>query len=89
MGMNIKNSHVHAMARELANLRGISVTNAVGQALRAELERSRKTAPGQEDLARQQVLMQLLSRCKDLPWPNQRNSNELQAELYNEVGLPA
>ena len=34
-------------------------------------------------------MMQLLSRCKDLPWPNQRNSNELQAELYNEVGLPA
>ena len=39
MGMNIKDPEVHAMARELAERRSTSVTDAVRQALRAELER--------------------------------------------------
>ena len=37
MGMNIKDPEVHAMARELAARRSTSVTDAVRQALRAEL----------------------------------------------------
>ena len=37
MGMNIKDPVVHAMARELAERRSTSVTDAVRQALRAEL----------------------------------------------------
>ncbi|MEB3305303.1 MAG: type II toxin-antitoxin system VapB family antitoxin [Cyanobacteriota bacterium] len=37
--MNIKDPVVHAMARELAQRRSTSVTDAVRQALRAELER--------------------------------------------------
>ena len=39
MGMNIKDPEVHAMARQLAARRGTSVTDAVRQALSAELER--------------------------------------------------
>ena len=35
MGMNIKDPAVHAMARELAEGRSTSVTDAVRQALRA------------------------------------------------------
>jgi hypothetical protein len=42
-----------------------------------------------EEAARRQVLLQLLSRCRDLPWPDQRSGSELQAELYDETGLPA
>jgi antitoxin VapB len=89
MGMNIKDEQVHAMARELADRRGTSVTNAVRQALRAELDRCHTAAPGQEEAARREVLHQLLSRCRDLPWPDQRSSSELQSELYDEMGLPA
>ena len=89
MSMNIKDEQVHAMARELADRRGTSVTNAVRQALRAELDRCRTAAPGQEEAARREALLQLLSRCRDLPWPDQRSSSELQSELYNETGLPA
>lgn len=39
MNMNLKDPQVHAMARELAEHRGTSVTDAVRQGLRAELDR--------------------------------------------------
>ena len=87
--MNIKDPQVHAMARELAEHRGTSVTDAVRQALRAELDRCRTAAPGQQEEARRQALLQLLNRCRDLPWPDQRSGTDLQAELYDETGLPA
>ncbi len=73
MGMNIKDPQVHAMARELAARRGTSVTNAVRQALRAELDRSPGT-PEQEEAARRAA---------------GRSSAELQADLYDDAGLPA
>ena len=88
MGMNIKDPQVHAMARELAARRGTSVTDAVRQALRAELDRSAAVAPGQEEAARQEALLQLLNRCRQLPWPDGRDSAALQADLYDEAGLP-
>lgn len=88
MGMNIKDPQVHAMARELAARRGTSVTDAVRQALRAELDRAAAMAPGQEEAARQEALLQLLNRCRQLPWPDGRDSAALQADLYDEAGLP-
>jgi len=87
MGMNIKDPQVHAMARELATRRGTSVTNAVRQALRAELDRCPSTS-GQEEAARRDALLQLLSRCRQLPWPDDRDSGELQSDLYDDAGLP-
>ena len=30
-----------------------------------------------------------LDRCRELPWPDQRSGAELQAQLYDETGLPA
>ena len=88
MGMNIKDPQVHAMARELASRRGTSVTDAVRQALRAELDRSTGTTPEQEAQARKEALLQLLARCRKLPWPDHRSSADLQADLYDEIGLP-
>ena len=57
MGMNIKDPEVHAMAKQLAARRGTTVTNAVRQALSAELERSQAA-----DAARQDDLQALLER---------------------------
>lgn len=88
MGMNIKDPRVHAMARELAARRRTSVTDAVRQALRAELDRSAAMLPGQEDMTRQEALLQLRNRCRQLPWPDGLSGAELQAELYDEAGLP-
>ena len=59
------------------------------RALGVELDRCRTTAPGQQEETRRQALLQLLNRCRDLPWPDQRSGDELQAELYDETGLPA
>lgn len=65
--MNIKDSQIHAMVREFAALRDTSVNDAVLQALRAELDRCRTAAPGQEEWARREALLQRLNRCGDLP----------------------
>jgi len=80
MSMNIKDPRVLAMARELAARRGTSVTDAVRQALQAELAGCPGT-PDQEEAARKDALLQLLSRCRQLPWPDRRGSDELQAEI--------
>jgi antitoxin VapB len=88
MGMNIKDPEVHAMARELAARRSTTVTDAVRQALRAELERCEPDRAAQEANARKAAVMDLLQRFQRLPWPDQRSSAELQAELYDDDGLP-
>ena len=88
MGMNIKDPEVHAMARELAARRSTTVTDAVRQALRAELERSEPDSAAEKAEARKAAVLELLQRFQRLPWPDQRSSAELQAELYDDDGLP-
>jgi antitoxin VapB len=87
MGMNIKDPQVHAMARELAARRSTTVTDAVRQALRAELERTQPDSAEEEMRARKAALMELAQRYQRLRWPDQRSSAELQAEHYDD-GLP-
>ena len=84
MGMNIKDPQVHAMAKELAARRGTSVTDAVRQALKQELERSHTG-----DAARQEELQALLARFRQLHWPEGVSSKEAQDALYDDQGLPA
>jgi len=88
MGMNIKDPEVHAMARELAARPSTSVTDAVRQALRAEVERSGRESQEQAALARKQRVRELLDRFSRLPWPEGLTSKELQDALYDEHGLP-
>lgn len=90
MGMNIKDEQVHAMARELAVRRHTTVTDAVRQALRAELERTTDSSPTSQSAlaAKQQELFALLQSFKSLNWADGRSSKDLQDELYDEDGLP-
>ena len=90
MSMNIKDERVHAMARELAARRGTTVTDAVRQALRAELERNADSDEASKSAraAKQQQLLTLLESFKTLPWADGRSSRELQDELYDDDGLP-
>ncbi len=83
MGMNIKDPEVHAMARQLAARRGTTVTNAVRQALSAELERCQAA-----DAARQDDLQALLERFRGLHWPERVSGKEAQDALYDDQGLP-
>jgi len=88
MGMNIKDEEVHAMARRLAAERGTSVTDAVRQALRAELERSAHGAEGHAREGKRLELLGLLEGFRRLPWTDPRSGQELEADLYGPEGLP-
>ncbi|MCP9824143.1 type II toxin-antitoxin system VapB family antitoxin [Synechococcus sp. EJ6-Ellesmere] len=85
--MNIKDPKVHAMARQLAVRRGTTVTDAVRQALSAELERSGVVVDAKQQ-AKQDQLLSLLERFRQIPWPDRRSGQELQDELYDNDGLP-
>ena len=88
MSMNIKDERVHAMARELAARRGTTVTDAVRQALRAELERQpiQQSPDGIE--ARKEAIRAICARFSARAEWRGRTSKELQDELYDEYGLP-
>jgi len=88
MGMNIKDPQVHAMARELAARRGTSVTEAVRQALGAELTRAKE--PGPEDIRsnRLEAIRQIQARFCELPIRDPRSSRDLQDSLLDDRGLP-
>ena len=88
--MNIKDPEVHAMARELAARRSTTVTDAVRQALSAELERSQadEEETASADAARCARLLELLPRFRQIQWPEGVTSKELQDELYDDQGLP-
>jgi antitoxin VapB len=89
MGMNIKDPQVHAMAKELAARRGTSVTDAVRQALNAELERLPDALSEASVEARKAAVREICRRTSALPEWHGLNSKELQDALYDENGLPA
>lgn len=88
MGMNIKDPTVHAMARELAARRSTTVTDAVRQALRAELERCPSPEGTEAIEARKAAIRAICARTSARPEWQGRTSEELQDELYDEHGLP-
>jgi antitoxin VapB len=88
MGMNIKDPAVHAMAKELAARRSTTVTDAVRQALRAELERSPSPEGPEAIEARKAAIRAICTRTSARPEWQGRTSKELQDALYDEHGLP-
>jgi antitoxin VapB len=88
MGMNIKDPEVHAMARELAARRSTTVTDAVRQALRAELARSPSPDAPEAIEARKAAIRAICARTSARPEWQGRTSQELQDALYDEHGLP-
>jgi antitoxin VapB len=88
MGMNIKDPQVHAMARELASRRGTSVTDAVRQALSAELQRTTQPSGEARRASRLEAIRQIQARVAALPRRDSRSCEELQNALYDEHGLP-
>lgn len=88
MGMNIKDPAVHAMARELAARRGTTVTDAVRQALRAELEKTPDLQGQSAVEARKTAIRAICSRFRARPEWQGLSSEAAQAALYDEHGLP-
>ena len=88
MGMNIKDPEVHAMAKQLAARRGTTVTNAVRQALRAELERQPDALSEASVEARKEAVRAICRRTSANPAWQGLSSKQLQDALYDEHGLP-
>lgn len=85
MSMNIKNSQVHKMARELANLRECSLTEAVKFALeKALIEAKTQNAHLNADQLEQR-LTEIALHCSQLPDQDQRSVEEILG--YDEMGL--
>jgi len=84
MSMNIKSSEAHELAAELARLRGITVTRAVTDALRNDVERERKRK-NRSGLAAE--LVRIGQRCA-AHMTEPVSSQDHGPMLYDERGLP-
>ena len=83
MALNIKNEEADRLARELAELTGESLTDAVIESLRERLKRESGRAQHfglREDIARIQ------QRIASLPSLDERSDEEIIG--YDEAGLP-
>jgi antitoxin VapB len=92
MGLNIKDEEGHALARELAALKGTTLTAAVKLALKKEIEREKASQSGSQapkKKKRSEVLQafarEFVSRVKP---PAEIHSWDIDKLLYDEHGLP-
>jgi antitoxin VapB len=82
MSLNLKNPEAHALARELAELTGESLTAAVTEAIRERLEREKRKRDEDQLVA---DIMAIGRRCAARPVRDARPPDEI---LYDERGLP-
>lgn len=90
MGLNIKDREAHDLVRELAAIKGTSLTSAVKLAVQNEIERERANESGANmPKKRSEVLQafarQFVSRVKDR---DAIHSWDIDKLLYDENGLP-
>ena len=86
MPLNVKNSEAHRLARELAELSGVSITEAVTQALRAAVAKAQALRkPARDRLVSD--LAEIAARCSSLPVLDSRSPEEILG--YDERGMPA
>lgn len=83
MALNIKNDEAHRMARELAEARGTTLTEAVASALEAALEATVETS--EPDLLMAE-LGEIQRFVADLPDRDTRDPDEILG--YDASGLP-
>ena len=86
MGISIKREETERLAREVARLKGESLTDAIHHALESELARlgkGRKT-PEQIDAELQELFARLDARGPG----NGKSLQEIEAEMYGEFGEP-
>lgn len=90
MSMNIKDDETHAMARELAALKGTTLTAAVKFAMKEEIDREKANQAKSESSKRrkrsqvvQAFAREFVSRIKE-----PIHSWDIDKLLYDENGLP-
>ncbi len=86
MALSIKNSKAEELARELARLRGLSITTAVVEELQRGVDRERKKPIKKQDSDRIfEQLMEIGRQASKLPILDPRHPDEI---MYDENGLP-
>ncbi len=85
MTLHIKNFEADALARELADRLGSSVTEAVIAALREKLETERRRLP--RGAARSEAIRAIQQRVAAMPVLDRRSDDDIIG--YNVNGLPA
>lgn len=85
MPLNIKDENAHAAARELARLRGISMTEAVADAIQEALDRERSTNRSHTH-KQAAALDEIALHCAGLPVVDNRTPGEILG--YNRMGIP-
>jgi antitoxin VapB len=88
VSLNIKDEETHAMVRELAALKGTTMTAAVKLAVKEEIEREKASqgksgSPKKRSEVVQAFAREFVSRVK-----NPINSWDVDKLLYDEMGLP-
>jgi antitoxin VapB len=90
MGLSIKNAEVERMARELASRRGVSMTEAIRQSLKREVEREeivrramRRSAQPSE---RFKAMMAIAQETAAMPRISNLSDDEILG--YDELGVP-
>jgi hypothetical protein len=85
--LNIKDAEVAKKARQLAKLKGTTITAAVGQALDASLAAAtRMTDAERED--REKRVDEILARIRASIPPDAPSYEEIMDDMYDENGLP-
>lgn len=86
MGISIKRAETEAKARELALLTGESLTDAIDAAISERLERQRPTEQDVERIEKEK--RELFAWLDSLGYGEGPSREEIEAEMYDEYGLP-
>jgi len=85
MSLNIKDEETHALVRELAALKGTSMTGAVKAAVQAEIE---KEKAAKQPRKKRSEIVQEFAVAFSRQVKNPIHSWEIDGLLYDERGLP-
>ena len=85
MAFNIKNEDCDSLVRELVEVTGLSLTDAVTQAVREKLERERAAKPRRRATAEE--IMEIGRRFA-VGIPKQMRKVDINKLLYDKNGLP-
>lgn len=85
--MNIKNDEAHDLAKELAALEHITVTQAVTISLREALARRRAEGAAEVRLKKMQAIADRFAELERQD-PGAKTLWQINEELYDELGLP-
>lgn len=90
MSLNIKNEHVHDLAREAARRTGTNQTSAIEAALEEYLARLALSDEGRPADPRRARIEEVLARVDALVTDaDRRRVREIEEGLYDDAGLPS